>query len=143
MRAISLLFILFLTSCSIFVTPRPIVEDSPYDYEEVDRALIDFSNLWFDTFDEDIWWTIEDIHIQFYAKEEYKNGCITGLTSNPGKIRVSYLEDDPQELKKTSIWHELTHSTLWYVWKDPDGDHSNGDGPWTKKHDSLISELKK
>lgn len=143
MKWLVILCTLVLSSCSLLVSPPGIrVNESPYPVEQVESAIIDFSDAWFTVFEEDIWWTVSDLDIQFYGKDGYTNGCVTGQTDSPGHIRVSYNKNAVQPLALTSIWHELTHSTLWHTEKDPDYTHSQDPGPWSEKHDWLIAYMK-
>jgi len=144
LKNIGLIFILFIGGCSIMVPPRIVVENSPYEYELVVEAVDDIRYVWEETYEVSPERYLEDITIGFYEKGDDwdKIGCIRGITYSQSSIGVGYKEQG-WGLQTTAIWHELTHVIFWNIWKDPDGDHQNGEGPWTQENNEIISNLKK
>lgn len=142
----ALLFITML-SCSLFISPRIHVYDSPYPVEDVLRAVDDFKDEWRETYTHDLSWILRDINVVFYGKslEEWNTaGCYRGYTDpyTFEEINVGYVEGIEFPIHKTTIWHELTHVTLYWLYGDPDRDHEQGKGPWKSHHTELIRRLK-
>jgi hypothetical protein len=148
MKMLYLCLLALLSGCSIFVPPVIAIQDSPYDVEQVNLAIDDFVYKWQEEFDEDISGTLLGLTIKFIDKTEeewYTPGCVRGLTDpyNYSYINVAYVSDYEWQIYKTALWHELTHIALGRTREDGDANHSQPPGPWTKRHDQLISQLKK
>lgn len=142
------LLLLALPSCSIFVPPLTKVVDAPVEGMIILEAVDSFIYKWESVFHEDISRQIAGITIRFQPKTEeawFKYQCVRGQTDpyNYQHITVRYRSEVPFNLAQTTLWHELTHIVFGKKYKDGDANHSELPGPWTKKNDQLISQLKK
>ena len=70
-------------------------------------------------------------------------GRVLGYTNGRDIVVVGRDLDtlEPKNPQNEELFHEITHSVLDSRYGDGDGDHVEGEGPWTSEHDNLIGIL--
>lgn len=66
-----------------------------------------------------------------------------GKTLDPFTIQIAglrYYGMEPFAVSDSAFSHEMCHVMLWAHDGDPDADHADGRGPWTKRHDAMLED---